>query len=146
MWLYKGKEIKELSDMPGDPFGFIYVVTHTPTGRKYLGKKQLMSVQKKALGKKELALITDGRASKKKTDRFAVCGNTTSHTAANAYPRIDIRTTHINEWLVQSDKSLELESVPNSTGDPEFKNIESVCGNNGEPMSIKSRCPLPAIS
>jgi hypothetical protein len=67
MWLYKGKEIKELSDMPGDPFGFIYVVTHTPTKRKYLGKKQLMSVQKKALGKKELALITDGRASKKKT-------------------------------------------------------------------------------
>lgn len=66
MWLYKGKEIKELSDMPGDPFGFIYVVTHIPTERKYLGKKQLMSVQKKALGKKELALITDGRASKKK--------------------------------------------------------------------------------
>jgi hypothetical protein len=26
-----------------------------------------MSVQKKALGKKELALLTDGRASKKKT-------------------------------------------------------------------------------
>ena len=69
MWLYKGKEIKELSDMPGDPFGFIYVVTHTPTGRKYLGKKQLMSVQKKALGKKELALITDKRASKSKIVR-----------------------------------------------------------------------------
>jgi hypothetical protein len=67
MWLYKGKEITELSDIPGDPFGFIYIVTHTPTGRKYLGKKQLMSVQKKALGKKELALLTDGRASKKKT-------------------------------------------------------------------------------
>jgi hypothetical protein len=42
MWLYKGKEIKELSDMPENIFGFIYVVTHTPTGRKYLGKKQLM--------------------------------------------------------------------------------------------------------
>ena len=67
MWLYKGKEIKEILDMPENSFGFIYIVTHTPTGRKYLGKKQLMSVQKKALGKKELALITDGRASKKKT-------------------------------------------------------------------------------
>jgi len=41
MWLYKGKEIKELSDMPGNPFGFIYVVKHTPTGRKYLGKKTI---------------------------------------------------------------------------------------------------------
>lgn len=67
MWLYQGKEIKEITDMPENTFGFIYVVTHTPTGRKYLGKKQLMSVQKKALGKKELALLTDGRASKKKT-------------------------------------------------------------------------------
>jgi hypothetical protein len=66
MWLYKEKEIKELTDIPENTFGFIYEVTHLPTGRKYLGKKQLMSVQKKALGKKELALLTDKRASKKK--------------------------------------------------------------------------------
>ena len=68
MWNYKGKIINSIDDM-GEitPFGFIYEVTHTPTGRKYLGKKQLMSVQKKALGKKELALITDKRLSKKKT-------------------------------------------------------------------------------
>jgi hypothetical protein len=67
MWLYKNKEIKELTDMPEPTFGFIYEVTHTPTGRKYLGRKQLISVQKKTLGKKELALITDKRLSKKKT-------------------------------------------------------------------------------
>jgi hypothetical protein len=66
-WIYKGKIITELSDMPENTFGFIYEVTHTPSGRKYLGKKQLISVQKKALGKKELALIVDKRASKKKT-------------------------------------------------------------------------------
>lgn len=62
MWLYKQNEIKELTDMPEDSFGFIYEVTHLPTGRKYLGKKQLISVTKKALGKKELALLTDKRA------------------------------------------------------------------------------------
>lgn len=66
MWLYQNKEVKELTDMPEDIFGFIYEVTHLPTGRKYLGKKQLISVTKKALGKKELALLTDKRASKKK--------------------------------------------------------------------------------
>ena len=66
MWLYKDIEIKELTDMPEHSFGFIYEVTHLPTGRKYLGKKQLISVTKKALGKKELALITDKRASKTK--------------------------------------------------------------------------------
>ena len=85
-------------------------------------------------------------ASKKKTDFFEICGNTTSQTAANAYPRTDISNAHINEWLVQSDSSLELESFPNATGDPEFKNMESVWGNNGEPMSIRSRWPLLAIS
>jgi hypothetical protein len=66
MWLYENKEIKEITDMPNSTFGFIYEVTHLPTGRKYLGKKQLMSVTNKALGKKELALLTDKRSSKKK--------------------------------------------------------------------------------
>jgi len=67
MWLYKDKEINQLSDMPEpQPFGFIYEVTHIPTGRKYLGKKQLISIQNKPLGKKELAALTDKRASKKK--------------------------------------------------------------------------------
>jgi len=67
MWLYQNKEIKELTDMPEGSFGFIYEVTHLPSGRKYLGRKQLISVTKKVLGKKELAWITDKRASKKKT-------------------------------------------------------------------------------
>ena len=62
MWLYKNKQINELTDMPEDIFGFIYEVTHIPTGRKYLGKKQLISVTKKPLGKKELAEIKDKRA------------------------------------------------------------------------------------
>jgi hypothetical protein len=66
MWLYKEKQINELTDMPEHSFGFIYEVTHLPTGRKYLGKKQLISVTTKALGKKELAQIIDKRASKKK--------------------------------------------------------------------------------
>jgi hypothetical protein len=66
MWLYKGKKIKELTDIPSNTFGFIYEVIHLPTGRKYLGKKQLISKTKKALGKKELALITDKRSKKYK--------------------------------------------------------------------------------
>mgnify|MGYP002507778523 CR=1 FL=1 len=66
MWLYQNKEIKELTDMPEGSFGFIYEVTHLPSGKKYLGRKQLISVTTKALGKKELAELTDKRASKKK--------------------------------------------------------------------------------
>lgn len=67
MWLYEQQEVKELVDMPENAFGFIYEITHLPTGRKYLGRKQLISVTRKALGKKELALQTDKRASKFKT-------------------------------------------------------------------------------
>ena len=41
MWYYKGSEIKEIEDMPEDTFGFVYLVEHLPSGKKYLGKKVL---------------------------------------------------------------------------------------------------------
>lgn len=41
MWLHKGKEISSLEQMPENTFGFIYEITHIPTGRKYIGKKVL---------------------------------------------------------------------------------------------------------
>lgn len=40
-WIYDGRIVNEISDMPEGTFGFIYEVTHTPTGRKYIGKKVL---------------------------------------------------------------------------------------------------------
>jgi hypothetical protein len=64
MWLYKNNEIKTLEDF-GEitPFGFVYITTHTPTNKKYLGKKSLFHTLNKKLGKKELAQqpITRGR-------------------------------------------------------------------------------------
>jgi len=41
MWLHKDKVIESIEDMPENTFGFIYEVTHKPTGDKYLGKKVL---------------------------------------------------------------------------------------------------------
>ena len=41
MWKYKNKVIKSIKDMPKDSYGFVYEVTHIPTGKKYLGKKVL---------------------------------------------------------------------------------------------------------
>jgi len=55
MWLYKDKIIETIEDFPKDTFGFVYEVTHLPTGKKYLGKKVLTFNHKKALTKKELA-------------------------------------------------------------------------------------------
>jgi hypothetical protein len=94
---------------------------------------------------RDVKASADAGASKKKIDFLEECGNTTSHTAANAYPKTDINNTHVNEWLIQSDRSRELESIPNATVDPEFNNAEIVCGINGEPMSIRSRWPLLAM-
>ena len=55
-WLYKEKEINEISDLPNNAFGFVYQTTHLPTNKKYIGKKSLMYNLKKKLGKKEKAL------------------------------------------------------------------------------------------
>ena len=41
MWKYKDSIIESIEEMPKSSFGFIYEVTHTPTGRKYIGKKVL---------------------------------------------------------------------------------------------------------
>lgn len=66
MWLYNKEEINDIVGMPEYTFGFIYEITHNPTGKKYLGKKQLIFKTKKPLGKKELALLEDKRAKKYK--------------------------------------------------------------------------------
>jgi hypothetical protein len=63
-WIYRKSNIISLDDFGNNtPFGFIYITTHNPTGKKYLGKKSLFHTLNKKLGKKELAEqpITRGR-------------------------------------------------------------------------------------
>jgi hypothetical protein len=64
-WLYKDQEIKNIEDIGTIiPFGFIYITTHTPTGKKYLGKKSFYYTSNVKLGKKEIANlpVTRGRS------------------------------------------------------------------------------------
>ena len=56
-WLYNGKEIKDISQFPEGTFGFIYKVTHHPTGKKYIGKKVFYHNHKKKLTKIDLDLF-----------------------------------------------------------------------------------------
>ena len=53
-WLYEGRLITEISDMPEGTYGFIYEVLHKPTGKKYLGKKVLYFERNVKLGKRAL--------------------------------------------------------------------------------------------
>jgi len=55
-WYYKGEEITSVEDFPPLTFGFVYRVTHEPSGKIYIGKKVLQFTRKTKLTKRDLAL------------------------------------------------------------------------------------------
>ncbi len=57
-WLYNENTIEDISQFPENTYGFVYKVTHTPTGKSYIGKKVLYFNKKTKLGKKEIATQT----------------------------------------------------------------------------------------
>lgn len=65
-WTYKGVEFANIDQFPDETIGFIYMITNKSTGKFYVGKKNIHSTRTKSLTKKELALLTDKRSSKKK--------------------------------------------------------------------------------
>ena len=54
-WTYKGRMVTELGDIPEGVFGFIYQITHSPTNKRYIGKKVLYFTRKVKLTKTEIA-------------------------------------------------------------------------------------------
>jgi len=66
-------KVEDLIDNPDfvidDFVGYVYETTHTPTGRKYIGRKAFFHNTTKKLGKKELAEIpvTRGKRPSKKS-------------------------------------------------------------------------------
>jgi len=56
-WIYKTISMEDITQFPENTFGFVYMTTHKPTGKSYIGKKVLFHNQKKKLGKKELAAL-----------------------------------------------------------------------------------------
>ena len=72
-----------------DCFGIIYLIENLDNGRKYIGKKQIMSNRRTKLGKRALAARTDKRASKfKKTAKES---NWLSYTGSNKELNLDIK-------------------------------------------------------
>lgn len=60
-WIHKTLPVLSIENMPEKTYGFIYKVTHIPTGKKYIGKKVLYFERNKKLGKKELAILSEER-------------------------------------------------------------------------------------
>mgnify|MGYP001205894459 FL=1 len=63
-WTHQGRVITSINDMPTGTYGFIYEVTHKPTGVKYIGKKVLYFERNKRLGKKALNALREERSEK----------------------------------------------------------------------------------
>lgn len=61
-WLYKEREVSNISQVPEGTFGFVYEVTHLPTGKKYIGKKVFYFERSKRLSQKQVALLKEERA------------------------------------------------------------------------------------
>ena len=64
MWLFKDKVIESIEEMPQDTYGFIYLITHLPSNRKYIGKKVLYFERNVKIGKKELQALKEERKAK----------------------------------------------------------------------------------
>ena len=71
-WLYKGNKIENIEDF-GDktPFGFVYLIGNTITGKIYIGKKFLQHKKTKKLGKKAMAEQTGPGRKKTKEVTYA---------------------------------------------------------------------------
>ena len=63
-WVYQGRVITSIKDMPEGTYGFIYEVIYKPTDVRYIGKKVLYFERNKRLGKKALAALREERSKK----------------------------------------------------------------------------------
>tara|TARA_R100000773_G_C4152830_1_gene74099 strand:- start:154 stop:606 length:453 start_codon:yes stop_codon:yes gene_type:complete len=66
-----GETISSISDFPDNTFGFVYRVTHIPTGKSYIGKKVLYFQRKVKLTKKDLELY-EGVVGRKPSYKLAI--------------------------------------------------------------------------
>ena len=70
-WNYNSEEIVDISQFPNNTHGFVYMVTHKPSGKSYIGKKILQFTKKVKLGKKELATF-EGVVGRRPSYKLAV--------------------------------------------------------------------------
>ena len=56
-WIYEGRPFT--SDDIGDYYGFIYCITNTSTGRKYIGRKYFVQKRKPKGGKRRVTSESD---------------------------------------------------------------------------------------
>lgn len=68
-WIYEGKKISSIQDMPKGAISFIYRIENVTTGRYYIGRRTFSSSKKKKLTAKEKLLPENAR----KTFKYEIC-------------------------------------------------------------------------
>lgn len=68
-WMYEGKKISSIQDMPKGAIAYIYKIFNHTTGRYYVGRRTVLSKKKKKLTIKEKLLPENYR----KTFKYEVC-------------------------------------------------------------------------
>lgn len=66
-----GEIISSIADFPNNTFGFVYRVTHKPTGKSYIGKKVLYYQRKVKLTQKDLKMY-EGVVGRKPSYKLAI--------------------------------------------------------------------------
>ena len=89
MWIKDGIEIRSISDMPKNAFGFIYRIENVTKNKIYIGRKNLYTERKKKFGKRQLEAMTDKRA--KKYEIIKKESNWLSYTGSNKELNEDIK-------------------------------------------------------
>ena len=91
-WLYKTSQIETLSQFPNDTFGFIYKITHIPSGKSYIGKKVFYHNKKVKLTKKELALY-EGTVGRNPTHKRVICESDWKKYWGSNKPLLELKKT-----------------------------------------------------
>jgi hypothetical protein len=68
-WIYQNNVVSSIKDMPENVYGFIYEITYTVNGKKYIGKKNIYNERNIYLGKKEIKLLKEDNKINKKRGR-----------------------------------------------------------------------------
>jgi hypothetical protein len=61
MWKYNNQNITSIDQMPEGTLGFIYKITNLTNGKRYIGRKSILSTTKARLTKKEKSLPENSR-------------------------------------------------------------------------------------
>ena len=98
MWLHNKRLIDSIDDLPPSTFGFIYITTHSPTGKKYLGKKSIYHTVNQKLGKKELANLPTTRGRAKTTKQVVKESDWKTYYGSEEFIKQAIRNKKQNEF------------------------------------------------